>query len=138
MLKFVDFKLSIFSLWEPPDFILIEPWTNVCRVSLYKHCLELPSNHHIKTYLRNPQILTLEELWIFFCLKEIVVVGKKTNIKRYIKSFPEKFFSREVCGFTPDCLKARAACLVCFISTVNGHRKKRKRSRERPALVVGT
>jgi hypothetical protein len=38
-----------------------------------------------------------------------------------------------------DCLKARAACLVCFISTVNGHhKKKRKRSLERLALVVGT
>jgi hypothetical protein len=26
-----------------------------------------------------------------------------------------------------DCLKARTTCLVCFISTVNGYRKKRKR-----------
>ncbi len=25
-----------------------------------------------------------------------------------------------------DCLKARTTCLVCFISTVNGHRKKEK------------
>jgi hypothetical protein len=25
-----------------------------------------------------------------------------------------------------DCLKARTACLVCFISTVNGHSKKDK------------
>ena len=33
-----------------------------------------------------------------------------------------------------DCLKARTACLVCFISTVNGHCKKRKRSLERLAL----
>jgi hypothetical protein len=39
---------------------------------------------------------------------------------------------------TIDCLKAHAACLVCFISTVNGNRKERKRSLERPALVAGT
>jgi len=37
-----------------------------------------------------------------------------------------------------DCLRAHTACLVYFISTVNGHRKKRKRSLERPAVVVGT
>jgi hypothetical protein len=38
-----------------------------------------------------------------------------------------------------DGLKARTACLVCFISTVNGDRKKeRKRSLERLALVAGT
>ncbi len=27
-----------------------------------------------------------------------------------------------------DCLKAHTTCLVCFISTVNGHHNKRKRS----------
>jgi hypothetical protein len=37
-----------------------------------------------------------------------------------------------------DCLKVHTACFVCFISTVNGHRKKRKRSLERLALVAGT
>ncbi len=37
-----------------------------------------------------------------------------------------------------DCMKARTACLVCFINTVNGHHKKRKRSLERSALVAGT
>jgi hypothetical protein len=26
-----------------------------------------------------------------------------------------------------DCLKACAACVVCFISTVNGHRKKKEK-----------
>jgi hypothetical protein len=36
------------------------------------------------------------------------------------------------------CLKAHTACLVCFISTVNGHSEKRKTSLERPALVAGT
>jgi len=37
-----------------------------------------------------------------------------------------------------DFLKTRTTCLVCFISTINGHRKKRKRSHERLALEVGT
>ncbi len=36
-----------------------------------------------------------------------------------------------------DCLKTRTAGCVCFISTVNGRRKKRKRSLERLALVAG-
>jgi hypothetical protein len=35
------------------------------------------------------------------------------------------------------CLKARTACLVCFIGTVNGHSKKKKRSLDRLALVAG-
>ncbi len=34
------------------------------------------------------------------------------------------------------CLMAHTACLVCFISTVNGHNK--KRSLGNPALVEGT
>jgi hypothetical protein len=38
-----------------------------------------------------------------------------------------------------DCLKARTACLVCFISTVNGRSKKKKKlSLGRPGLVAGT
>jgi hypothetical protein len=38
-----------------------------------------------------------------------------------------------------DCLTARTACLVCFISTVNGRSKKRKkRSLLRAVLVAGT
>jgi hypothetical protein len=42
-----------------------------------------------------------------------------------------------------DCLTARTTCLVCFISTVNGHcNKKRKEKKKltlgRPALVAGT
>ncbi len=37
------------------------------------------------------------------------------------------------------CLMAHTTCLVCFISTVNGHSKKRKkRSLLRAALVAGT
>jgi hypothetical protein len=36
-----------------------------------------------------------------------------------------------------DCLKAGTACLVCFISIVNGHcKKERKRGLERLALVA--
>jgi hypothetical protein len=38
-----------------------------------------------------------------------------------------------------DCLMAHTACLVCFISTVNSHSKKRKkRSLLQAALVGGT
>ncbi len=42
-----------------------------------------------------------------------------------------------------DCLTIRTACLVCFISTVNGRcNKKRKEKRKltlgRPVLVAGT
>ncbi len=38
-----------------------------------------------------------------------------------------------------DCLMAHTACLVCFISTVNGRSKKiKKRSLLRAALVAGT
>ncbi len=38
-----------------------------------------------------------------------------------------------------DCLMAHPTCLVCFISTVNGRFKKRKkRSLGSPALVAGT
>jgi hypothetical protein len=38
-----------------------------------------------------------------------------------------------------DCLTAHIACLVCFISTVNGRSKKRrKRSLLQVALVAGT
>jgi hypothetical protein len=38
-----------------------------------------------------------------------------------------------------DCLMTRTACLVCFISTVNDHNKKRKERRLlRAALVAGT
>ena len=31
-----------------------------------------------------------------------------------------------------DCLMARTACLVCFISTVNGRSKKKKKKRQMP------
>ncbi len=41
----------------------------------------------------------------------------------------------DICNI--DCLKALTAFLVGFISTVNGHHKK-KRSLERLALVAGT
>ncbi len=34
-----------------------------------------------------------------------------------------------------DCLTARTACLVCFISTVNGHSKKKK---EKKPIMRGT
>jgi hypothetical protein len=37
-----------------------------------------------------------------------------------------------------DCLTAHTACLVCFISTLNGCSKKIKRSLWRRALVAGT
>ncbi len=39
-----------------------------------------------------------------------------------------------------DCLMAHTACLVCFISPVNGCNKKKKKkpSLGRPALVLGT
>jgi hypothetical protein len=36
-------------------------------------------------------------------------------------------FSRHLSNV--DCLKAHTACLVCFISTVNGHCKKRKKKK---------
>jgi hypothetical protein len=37
-----------------------------------------------------------------------------------------------------DCSMAVTACLVCFISTVTGCRKKRENALEDVALVVGT
>ncbi len=37
-----------------------------------------------------------------------------------------------------DCLMACTACLVCFISTVNGRSKKRENALEDVALVAGT
>jgi hypothetical protein len=37
-----------------------------------------------------------------------------------------------------DCLIACTACLVCFISTVNGRNKKRENALEDVALVAGT
>jgi len=42
-----------------------------------------------------------------------------------------------------DCLMARTACLVCFISTVNGYSNKKRNEKKkltlgRPALVAGT
>jgi hypothetical protein len=37
-----------------------------------------------------------------------------------------------------DCLMAHTACLVCFISTVNGPSKKGGNALEDVALVVGT
>ena len=37
-----------------------------------------------------------------------------------------------------DCLMAHTACLVCFISTVNGRSKKGENAMEDVALVAGT
>jgi hypothetical protein len=42
-----------------------------------------------------------------------------------------------------DSLMAHIACLVCFISTVNGHNNKTRREKKkltlgRPALIAGT
>ncbi len=37
-----------------------------------------------------------------------------------------------------DCLMAHTGCLVCFISTVNGHSKKKRKKAKNVALVVGT
>jgi hypothetical protein len=37
-----------------------------------------------------------------------------------------------------DCLIVHTACLVCFISTVNGSSKKRENALENVALVAGT
>ena len=41
-----------------------------------------------------------------------------------------------------DCLMARTACYVCFISTVNGHNKKKRKEAQNAledvALVAGT
>ncbi len=37
-----------------------------------------------------------------------------------------------------DCLMSHTACLVCFISTVNGHSKKKRKKATNVALVAGT
>jgi hypothetical protein len=37
-----------------------------------------------------------------------------------------------------DCLTARTTCLVCPISTVNGHSKKKRKKAKNVALVAGT
>jgi hypothetical protein len=37
-----------------------------------------------------------------------------------------------------DCLTARTTCLVCLISTVNGHSKKKEKKATYVAQVAGT
>ncbi len=67
-----------------------------------------------------------------FSIKSISVFSFET-LGQGNKPFP--FSHRHLSKI--DCLKAHTPSLVYFISTVNGHRKKRKRSLERPALSSG-
>jgi len=53
-----------------------------------------------------------------------------------IETCGSSFYHRHLSNI--DCLKARTACLVCFISTVNGRSKKEEKKAIKTALVAGT
>jgi hypothetical protein len=74
------------------------------------------------------------------CISISVIIPLVKPVNTLINLWPNiydvKFFHRHLSKI--DFLMACTACLVCFISTVNGHSKKRENASEDVALVAGS